>query len=147
MSRPDKAIPIVKGIRMTPDGEVSVDQSYQRNTPILVTRKSDEAGNVVEIVDFCPRFQRLGKADDAGLAAGNRGIGLVFSQAECALDAAGLGARHVAGDPAHLGVVVRIDDDLVVRADELEDGVHLADGFGPGRRSEGNEQGGREGCE
>ena len=25
MSRPDKAIPIVKGIRMTPEGEVSVD--------------------------------------------------------------------------------------------------------------------------
>lgn len=44
------------------DGEVSVDQSYQRNTPILVTRKTDDAGNVIEIVDFCPRFQRLGRA-------------------------------------------------------------------------------------
>ncbi|GAA4003507.1 glycoside hydrolase family 15 protein [Sphingomonas humi] len=44
------------------DGEVSVKQSYQRNTPILVTRKIDDAGNVIEIVDFCPRFQRLGRA-------------------------------------------------------------------------------------
>ena len=44
------------------DGEANVDQSYQRNTPILITRKTDDAGNIIEIVDFCPRFQRLGRA-------------------------------------------------------------------------------------
>lgn len=39
----------------------SVDQHYLKNTPILVTRKSDGAGGVIEIIDFCPRFRRLGR--------------------------------------------------------------------------------------
>jgi len=43
------------------DSEASVEQSYLRNTPILLTRKTDAAGNAVEIIDFCPRFRRLGR--------------------------------------------------------------------------------------
>ena len=35
---------------------------YQRNTPIVVTRQSDEAGNAIEIVDFCPYFRRQGRS-------------------------------------------------------------------------------------
>lgn len=31
---------------------------FVRNTPILVTRHEDAAGNVIEITDFCPRFRR-----------------------------------------------------------------------------------------
>lgn len=37
---------------------VSTEQAYVRNTPILVTRHSDNAGNAVEVVDFCPRTER-----------------------------------------------------------------------------------------
>ncbi len=40
----------------------TVEQEYLRNTPILVTRKTDSSGNAIEIVDFCPRFRRLGRA-------------------------------------------------------------------------------------
>ena len=43
------------------DGEVSVEQSYLRNTPILSTRKTDASGNAIEIIDFSPRFRRLGR--------------------------------------------------------------------------------------
>ena len=39
----------------------STEQHYIRNTPILITRHVDGAGNAVEIVDFCPRFQRAGR--------------------------------------------------------------------------------------
>lgn len=34
---------------------VKIEQHYIRNTPVLVTRKTDDKGNVVEITDFCPR--------------------------------------------------------------------------------------------
>jgi len=37
---------------------VSTEQAYVRNTPILVTRHTDGAGNAVEVVDFCPRIER-----------------------------------------------------------------------------------------
>lgn len=37
---------------------VSTEQTYVRNTPILVTRHIDNAGNAVEVVDFCPRTER-----------------------------------------------------------------------------------------
>jgi GH15 family glucan-1,4-alpha-glucosidase len=43
------------------EGCQSVEQSYLRNTPILTTRKTDAAGNTIEIVDFCPRFRRMGR--------------------------------------------------------------------------------------
>lgn len=37
------------------------EQAYLGNTPILVTRQWDRAGNGLEIVDFCPRFRRHGR--------------------------------------------------------------------------------------
>ncbi|WP_426255740.1 glycoside hydrolase family 15 protein [Sphingomonas sp. DC2300-3] len=40
---------------------VSVEQQYIRNTPILVSTHTDSAGNVLEVIDFCPRFDRLGR--------------------------------------------------------------------------------------
>jgi GH15 family glucan-1,4-alpha-glucosidase len=43
------------------DGCVSVEQSYLRNTSILATRKTDESGSAIEIIDFCPRFRRMGR--------------------------------------------------------------------------------------
>lgn len=36
-------------------------QHYVRNTPVLITRKTDTAGNAIEITDFCPRFRRNGR--------------------------------------------------------------------------------------
>jgi len=36
----------------------STAQSYERNTAILRTTVRDKAGGVLEIIDFCPRFQR-----------------------------------------------------------------------------------------
>ncbi|WP_443970251.1 glycoside hydrolase family 15 protein [Sphingobium sp. CR28] len=40
------------------EGAVRTEQSYLRNTAVLVTRHEDATGNAVEIVDFCPRFVR-----------------------------------------------------------------------------------------
>ena len=42
-------------------GQVSATQEYIRNTPILVTRLEAADGSVVEITDFCPRFERRGR--------------------------------------------------------------------------------------
>ncbi|HET8750336.1 MAG TPA: glycoside hydrolase family 15 protein [Sphingomicrobium sp.] len=44
------------------EGCASVAQEYERNTPILRTRKTAEDGSSIEIVDFCPRYRRLGRA-------------------------------------------------------------------------------------
>ena len=43
------------------EGQVSATQSYERNTPILVTRLEAADGSAVEITDFCPRFERSGR--------------------------------------------------------------------------------------
>lgn len=45
------------------DLEDSVDttQHYMRNSPVLVTRHTDQHGNAVEVIDFCPRFSRRGR--------------------------------------------------------------------------------------
>ena len=43
------------------DDCVTTEQEYLRNTPILVTRHTDVDGNSVEVIDFCPRFQRMGR--------------------------------------------------------------------------------------
>jgi hypothetical protein len=83
------------------------------------------------------RGHGLRERDRAGLAAGDGGLGLVLGQAERTLDAAGLGARHIAGDAGHFGVVVGVDHDLVVGADPLEDGVDLADARAADRRQHG----------
>ena len=38
-----------------------VEQSYLRNTPVLMRRHSDAAGNAIEVIDFCPYFRRHGR--------------------------------------------------------------------------------------
>lgn len=43
------------------ENQVSVEQRYLRNTPILATRLTDADGNVAELFDFCPRFERAGR--------------------------------------------------------------------------------------
>ncbi len=43
------------------DGCTETRQHYIRNTPVLVTRHADDAGNAVEVIDFCPRFSRHGR--------------------------------------------------------------------------------------
>jgi GH15 family glucan-1,4-alpha-glucosidase len=43
------------------EGQVRASQSYERNTPILVTRLEAADGSAVEITDFCPRFERSGR--------------------------------------------------------------------------------------
>ena len=42
-------------------GQVSATQEYIRNTPILVTRLEAEDGSVVEVLDFCPRYEDKGR--------------------------------------------------------------------------------------
>ena len=46
---------------ITLEGCVSITQRYLRNTPILVSRHTDGAGNAVDVIDFCPRFRRLAR--------------------------------------------------------------------------------------
>ncbi len=38
--------------------QARAEQRYERNTPILITTLSDSSGASVEIIDFCPRYQR-----------------------------------------------------------------------------------------
>ena len=40
---------------------VSAEPSYAKNTPILITRMTDERGGAIEVIDFCPRFERSGR--------------------------------------------------------------------------------------
>ncbi|WP_294392356.1 glycoside hydrolase family 15 protein [uncultured Sphingomonas sp.] len=39
------------------EGGKVVEQSYRRNTAVLVTRHEDEQGNAIEVTDFSPRFR------------------------------------------------------------------------------------------
>jgi GH15 family glucan-1,4-alpha-glucosidase len=43
------------------EDSASVEQSYLRNTPILVSRHTDRSGNAMEVIDFCPFFHRQGR--------------------------------------------------------------------------------------
>lgn len=43
------------------EGQVSARQEYIRNTPNLVTTLTAVDGSAVEILDFCPRFERSGR--------------------------------------------------------------------------------------
>ena len=47
--------------RLSVENQVSVEQRYLRNTPILVTTLRDADGGAAEIFDFCPRFERSGR--------------------------------------------------------------------------------------
>ena len=41
--------------------EASVEQRYQHNTPVLITRLTDTTGGAIEITDFAPRFEHHGR--------------------------------------------------------------------------------------
>ncbi|MGE0047260.1 MAG: trehalase-like domain-containing protein, partial [Hyphomonadaceae bacterium] len=62
LSGEDPASETARGIwAVDLEGLAAAEQSYARNTAILTTRLTDEKGGVVEIVDFCPRYKRLGR--------------------------------------------------------------------------------------
>ncbi|RJF96099.1 glycoside hydrolase family 15 protein [Noviherbaspirillum saxi] len=48
-------------IGVTLDDVVAIDQYYERNSAILVTRMRDSGGNGIELVDFAPRFYLHGR--------------------------------------------------------------------------------------
>ena len=39
----------------------STEQAYLRNTPVLRTVHTDDSGNTIEVLDFCPRFVRTAR--------------------------------------------------------------------------------------
>ncbi len=41
--------------------QVSAEQSYERNTAILITTLTDSRGSAIEIIDFCPRYRRFNR--------------------------------------------------------------------------------------
>ena len=43
------------------EGQVSSSQEYIRNTPNLVTTLEAEDGSAIQILDFCPRYERSGR--------------------------------------------------------------------------------------
>jgi GH15 family glucan-1,4-alpha-glucosidase len=43
------------------EGQVSATQEYIRNTPNLVTTLTADDGSAVQILDFCPRYERSGR--------------------------------------------------------------------------------------
>ncbi|WP_298302743.1 glycoside hydrolase family 15 protein [uncultured Erythrobacter sp.] len=43
------------------EGQNKSSQAYIRNTPILVTTLEAEDGSAVEVLDFCPRYERSGR--------------------------------------------------------------------------------------
>ena len=47
--------------RLSVEDQVSAEQRYLKNTPILVTRLTDAQGGAVDVYDFCPRFERSGR--------------------------------------------------------------------------------------
>ncbi|HYN46114.1 MAG TPA: glycoside hydrolase family 15 protein [Allosphingosinicella sp.] len=47
--------------RISVENQVSAEQRYLKNTPIVVTRLTDADGAVAEIFDFCPRLERSGR--------------------------------------------------------------------------------------
>jgi GH15 family glucan-1,4-alpha-glucosidase len=44
------------------EGATKVELRYERNTPVLVSRHEDDTGNAIEVVDFCPYYQRSGRS-------------------------------------------------------------------------------------
>lgn len=42
-------------------GQVSAETRFLRNTPVVATRLTDDQGGAVEMLTFCPRFERSGR--------------------------------------------------------------------------------------
>jgi GH15 family glucan-1,4-alpha-glucosidase len=54
--------PPVQGVwRIALEGQVAATPHYLKNTPILVTRLTDEDGGIADVYDFCPRLERGGR--------------------------------------------------------------------------------------
>jgi GH15 family glucan-1,4-alpha-glucosidase len=47
--------------RVSLEDQVSAEPRYLTNSPILSTRLTDARGGAVDVIDFCPRFARLGR--------------------------------------------------------------------------------------
>ena len=47
--------------RISLANQVSAEQRYLKNTPVLVTRLTDGDGAMADVFDFCPRFERSGR--------------------------------------------------------------------------------------
>jgi GH15 family glucan-1,4-alpha-glucosidase len=47
--------------RISLENQVSSEPHYLRNTPILVSRLTDDRGGVADVIDFCPRLERDGR--------------------------------------------------------------------------------------
>lgn len=43
------------------EGCTSVSQRYLRNSPVLITRKTDDHGSAIDIIDFAPRYRGKGR--------------------------------------------------------------------------------------
>ncbi len=41
--------------------QLSAEQTYERNTAVLVTTLTDARGGAIEIIDFCPRYRRYNR--------------------------------------------------------------------------------------
>lgn len=62
LSGRDPAADDAKGIFDVQIEEFSAsEQFYEENTPVLVTRLEDKAGQIAEVIDFAPRFNRFGR--------------------------------------------------------------------------------------
>src|SRR5438552_8130467 len=58
----DPALPEAQGLwDVVVENAVRTDQAYLRNTPVLRTVITTEAGPDVEIIDFCPRYRQYGR--------------------------------------------------------------------------------------
>jgi GH15 family glucan-1,4-alpha-glucosidase len=47
--------------RLSLENQVSVEQRYLRNTPVLVTKLTDADGGAAEVFDFSPRYEKSGR--------------------------------------------------------------------------------------
>ncbi|GAB3550662.1 glycoside hydrolase family 15 protein [Noviherbaspirillum agri] len=52
----DKQAAVCEEIAVELDGATRIEQEYERNSAILISRIHDAAGNGVEVIDFAPRF-------------------------------------------------------------------------------------------
>src|SRR5690348_4589147 len=87
---------------------VGIDEVDQRLSPGIpeagdLSGLEDQRGALAEDLVRAPELVELGDIDRADLAAGDRGFARVLGQADGALDAAGAGVAHVAGDARHVG--------------------------------------------
>jgi GH15 family glucan-1,4-alpha-glucosidase len=47
--------------RISLEGQVSAEAHYLKTSPIVTTRLTDQHGGKIDVIDFCPRFERNGR--------------------------------------------------------------------------------------